>query len=116
VTETGIISTQDGRALAMCEWGPPDGVPVFFLHGSPGSRLLHHVGEIHERAVARVVTYDRPGYGRSTRLPGRQVNHCAADVAAIADHLNLDTFGPGTHLGFDRHAEEERLITWLAHG
>jgi len=23
---------------------------------------------------------------------------------------------PGTHLGFDRHAEEEKLIAWLAHG
>ena len=60
VTETGIISTPDGRALAMCEWGPRDGVPVFFLHGSPGSRLLRHVREMYEWAVARVATYDRP--------------------------------------------------------
>jgi pimeloyl-ACP methyl ester carboxylesterase len=89
VTETGIISTPDGRVLALCEWGPPDGAPVFFLHGAPGSRLLRHVGGMYERAEARVVTYDRPRYGRSTRLPGRQVSHCAADVAAIADHLNL---------------------------
>jgi pimeloyl-ACP methyl ester carboxylesterase len=104
VTGTGIISTPDGRALAICEWGPTDGVPVFFLHGSPGSRLLRHVGGIYERAVARVVTYDRPGYGRSTRLPGRQVSHCAADVATIADHLNLDTFAVCGASGGGPHA------------
>jgi hypothetical protein len=34
----------------------------------------------------------------------------------LADHIpraELVT-APGTHLGFDRHAEEEKLIAWLA--
>jgi pimeloyl-ACP methyl ester carboxylesterase len=104
VTETGTISTPDSRVLAMCEWGPPDGAPVFFLHGAPGCRLLRHVGGMYDRAEARVVTYDRPGYGRSTRLPGRQVSHCAADVAAIADHLTLDSFAVCGASGGGPHA------------
>ena len=102
--EPGIISTPDRRVLATCEWGPLDGAPVFFLHGAPGSRLLRHVGGMYERAGARVVTYDRPGYGRSTRLPGRQVSHCAADIAVIADHLNLDTFAVCGASGGGPHA------------
>jgi pimeloyl-ACP methyl ester carboxylesterase len=41
----------------------------------------------------RVVTYDRPGYGLSTPLPGRKVADAAADVRAVADALGLDSFG-----------------------
>src|SRR6185369_2914402 len=40
----------------------------------------------------RVITYDRPGYGRSDRHPGRQVASCVADVAAIADAVGVDRF------------------------
>ena len=38
------------------------------------------------------VTYDRPGYGRSDPQPGRRVLDAAADVAALVDHLQLETF------------------------
>jgi pimeloyl-ACP methyl ester carboxylesterase len=36
----------------------------------------------------------------------------------LADHIPHAelVIAPGTHLGFDRHAEEEKLIAWLAHG
>jgi len=39
-----------------------------------------------------VVTIDRPGYGESSALPGRQVSHAAGDVAAVADSLGLGRF------------------------
>jgi pimeloyl-ACP methyl ester carboxylesterase len=39
-----------------------------------------------------VITYDRPGYGGSVRLPGRPAKQAAADVAAIADALELGEF------------------------
>ena len=41
---------------------------------------------------ARVITYDRPGYGASDRLPGRRVVDCVSDVEAIADALEIDRF------------------------
>jgi pimeloyl-ACP methyl ester carboxylesterase len=47
----------------------------------------------YERCGVRVITYDRPGYGRSTRLKGRSIADAAGDVVAIADHLGLDQFG-----------------------
>jgi pimeloyl-ACP methyl ester carboxylesterase len=87
------ITTSDGRTLAFCEWGERDGQPVFALHGTPGSRLTRHPDEeVYRRAGVRAITYDRPGYGRSTRRPSRQVADAAADVAAIADALGWGEF------------------------
>jgi pimeloyl-ACP methyl ester carboxylesterase len=90
---TATTTTSDGRTLAFCEWGDPKGAPVFSLHGTPGSRLGRHPDEqVYRRAGVRVITYDRAGYGRSTRLPGRAMAHAAADVATIADALGIDRF------------------------
>jgi pimeloyl-ACP methyl ester carboxylesterase len=87
------IVTADGRTLAFAQWGDLGGVPVVSLHGTPGSRLGRPPDEDAVRRLgARVVTYDRPGYGRSDRAPGRRVVDCVADVQAIADHLGLESF------------------------
>lgn len=40
----------------------------------------------------RLISYDRPGYGRSSAMPGRTVADCAEDVRAIADALELTRF------------------------
>jgi pimeloyl-ACP methyl ester carboxylesterase len=93
LTITSIVWSSDERGLASCEWGTADGSPVFWLHGTPGSRYLRHVGDGYIHAGLRVITYDRPGYGRSTRAPGRSIAAAAADVVAIADDLELHRFG-----------------------
>lgn len=87
------VSAPDGRKLEVCVWGDPDGAPVFWLHGTPGSRFLRHPDDSYLDHRLRVVTYDRPGYGLSTRLPGRRAVDVADDVRAIADALDLDRFG-----------------------
>jgi pimeloyl-ACP methyl ester carboxylesterase len=90
---TATTTTSDGRTLAYCEWGDPTGFPIFSLHGTPGSRLSrHHDEDVYRHAGVRVITYDRPGYGASTRHPGRCVADAASDVAAIADVLELARF------------------------
>jgi pimeloyl-ACP methyl ester carboxylesterase len=95
----------DGRVLAFAEWGDPDGAPVFSLHGTPTSRLWRDPDEgRYAAAGARVVTYDRPGYGGSDRHRGRRVADCAADVAAIADALGLDRFAVTGRSGGGPHA------------
>jgi pimeloyl-ACP methyl ester carboxylesterase len=90
----GFVETSDGRTLAYAEIGDPDGEPVFVLHGTPGSRLSGRHPDPARVADAglRVVTYDRPGNGRSTRHPGRDVVDCVADVVAIADALEIERF------------------------
>lgn len=68
------VLASDGRTLMVAEWGDADGFPVFWLHGSPGSRFSrHHDVSEYSRAGARVITYDRPGYGGSDRDAGRRV-------------------------------------------
>jgi pimeloyl-ACP methyl ester carboxylesterase len=90
---TATTIAPDGRTLAFCEWGDPAGAPVFSLHGTPGSRLGRHPDEeVYRRAGVRAITYDRAGYGQSTRHPGRRVADAATDVAAIAVALELPRF------------------------
>jgi pimeloyl-ACP methyl ester carboxylesterase len=56
----------------FAEWGPPDGFPVFDLHGGPGSRLARYFDDrVYVEVGARVITYDRPGHGGSGRQRGR---------------------------------------------
>jgi pimeloyl-ACP methyl ester carboxylesterase len=88
-----IFSLPDGRALAFAEWGAPAGYPIFLFHGTPGSRLTRPPDEAPVRARGvRLITVDRPGYGRSDAQPGRQLLAWPADVAALADVLNLATW------------------------
>jgi pimeloyl-ACP methyl ester carboxylesterase len=90
---TRTVATADGRTLTMAEWGDPDGSPVFSLHGTPGSRFARHYDESAYAGVgARVITYDRPGYGGSDRSRGRRVVDTVADVSAIADSLGIERF------------------------
>ena len=87
------ITLADGRAYAFEEWGDPAGELLFWLHGTPGGRLSRHPDLfLWRRLGLRVVTADRPGYGKSSPLPGRAIAHAAADVAAVADHLGADRF------------------------
>ena len=100
-----VTQAQDGRSLAFAEWGDPNGFPVFSLGGTPNSRFAryHDEGKYVE-AGARVITYDRPGYGGSDRRPGRRVVDCVEDVAAIADTLELERFAVTGGSGGGPHA------------
>lgn len=101
----GVI-TRDGRTLCYEQIGDPSGAPVFVLHGTPGSRLSglrHHQQRVAEAGL-HVITYDRPGYGGSSRHAGRQVVDCVGDIAAIADELGLGRFAVSGASGGGPHA------------
>jgi pimeloyl-ACP methyl ester carboxylesterase len=90
---TQTVAAADGRTLTIAEWGDPDGLPVFSLHGTPGSRFAGQASASAYATVgARVITYDRPGYGGSDRFRGRRVVDSVADVSAIADSLGIERF------------------------
>ncbi len=90
---TELIRTPDGRCLSVDSLGPQDGLPVFLLHGMPGSRQgpRPRPGVIYRLGI-RLLCYDRPGYGRSDRHRGRGVADAAIDIRTIADELGLATF------------------------
>jgi pimeloyl-ACP methyl ester carboxylesterase len=52
----------------------------------------------------RLITYDRPGYGGSTRHPQRSVADAASDVRAIADTLGIERFAVVGRSGGGPHA------------
>jgi pimeloyl-ACP methyl ester carboxylesterase len=93
VSGTQTVAAADGRTLAIAEWGDPDGFPVFLLHGTPGSRFAGQGdASAYANVGARVIAYDRPGYGGSERFRGRRVVDSVADVSAIADSLGIERF------------------------
>jgi pimeloyl-ACP methyl ester carboxylesterase len=99
------IELPDGRTLAYAEWGDPDGRPVVTCHGTPGCRLNRHPNQELVRSTgARVISFDRPGYGQSTRNPGRRVVDVVDDVARLADRLGLETFAVVGGSGGGPHA------------
>jgi pimeloyl-ACP methyl ester carboxylesterase len=89
------VLTPDGFTLGVAEYGPADGFPVVSIHGTPGSRYggpPPDKPDLYERLGVRAITFDRPGYGLSTRRPGRKVSDAAYDVATIVDSLDIDRF------------------------
>lgn len=87
------ITLPDGRLLRVHETGAADGVPLLVHHGTPESGLLF--GPWGADATARgirLISYDRAGYGGSTRAPGRDVAAVAADVAVALDALGVGPF------------------------
>lgn len=93
------------RRLAFRRWGSPTGSPVFLLHGTPGSRLSVRPSDAELRSLGvNLITYDRPGYGRSDPQPGRTVADAADDVRAIADFYELERFAVLGRSGGGPHA------------
>ena len=85
----GIITTTDGTDIFYKDWG--SGQPIVFSHGWPLSaddwdtQLLFFLEHGY-----RVVAHDRRGHGRSTQGgEGHDMDHYAADLAAVVEHLDL---------------------------
>jgi pimeloyl-ACP methyl ester carboxylesterase len=85
------LPTPDGRSLDLYLAGPPDGTPLVFHCGTPGSGIPFRpfVEALAERGL-RYVSWNRPGYGSSTRQPGRYVVDVVADTATALDHLGAE--------------------------
>ncbi len=88
------VTTPDGRTLAVEIAGDLQGKPVLAHLGTPNSRHLYapNIDDARTRGL-RLISYDRPGYGGSTPMPGRTIADCAADVRAICAFLRIDRLG-----------------------
>ena len=85
------ITTKDGVEIFYKDWGPKSAQPIVFHHGWPLSaddwdtQMLYFLGKGY-----RVVAHDRRGHGRSTQVSdGHDMDHYAADAAAVVEHLDL---------------------------
>jgi non-heme chloroperoxidase len=85
------VTTKDGVQIFYKDWGPKAAQPIVLHHGWPLSsddwdaQMLYFVSKGY-----RVVAHDRRGHGRSSQVSdGHDMDHYAADVAAVAEHLDL---------------------------
>lgn len=87
----GELTRPDGRVVAWTEFGNRDGVPMLRIPGTPASRwsLSPNRSLWLERNLWAIGT-ERPGFGRSTPLPGRGFVEHADDLVAILDHLGIE--------------------------
>lgn len=94
-TDRTVTASTDGDGdIAYAEYGRPDGAPVVFLHGTPGSRKLGSLFDsAADEAGVRVLAPDRPGYGRSDPRPDRSIRDAGAFVGAVLDDADVRTAG-----------------------
>jgi len=85
------VTTKDGLQIFYKDWGAKTAQPIVFHHGWPLSsdewdaQILYFLGKGY-----RVVAHDRRGHGRSSQTSdGHDMDHYAADVAAVVEHLDL---------------------------
>jgi pimeloyl-ACP methyl ester carboxylesterase len=99
------IRLPTGQVLETMEGGDPKGLPIFTFHGTPGSRLLYppHDEDARKRGI-RLIGFNRPGYGESTRVPGRRIVDAVSDLSSIADSLGIEKFGVWGHSGGGKYA------------
>jgi pimeloyl-ACP methyl ester carboxylesterase len=93
------IKLEDGRTLGYAEFGDLQGAPVFFFHGTPGSRFFRPPDAISSRLGVHLICVDRPGYGLSTFQPDRRILDWPKDILHLADSLRLDKFAVSGHSG-----------------
>ena len=84
-----FVTATDGTEIFYKDWG--SGQPIVFHHGWPLSgddwdaQMLFFL-----RHGYRVIAHDRRGHGRSAQVgEGHDMDHYAADVASLAEHLDL---------------------------
>jgi len=85
------ITTPDGVEIFYKDWAPKTAQPIMFHHGWPLSsddwdaQMLFFLAQGY-----RVIAHDRRGHGRSTQVSdGHDMDHYAADAAAVVQHLDL---------------------------
>lgn len=125
VYEDGVLTLRDGRELTWRWWGEPDATPILRIQGTPGSRKQYNAsGDVPSELGLRYLMADRPGYGGSTRKPGRGIADIADDYAELLDFHGLDrvpatgTSGGGPHVLAlaARHPDRVTAISVLVGG
>src|SRR5262245_55946037 len=86
-----MITVQDGSTIYYKDWGPRTAQPIVFHQGWP---LRADDGDTRMRYFVekgyRVIAHDRRGHGRSSQVSdGHDMDHYAADAAAVVEHLDL---------------------------
>lgn len=91
--EHGLLDVGDGHHLYFERCGKPDGLPVLFLHGGPGSGCNPRQRQLFDAARFQVVLFDQRGCGRSTPRGGCHANttrELIDDIERLRQHLGIE--------------------------
>ena len=95
---SGYFTTDDGAQIFFKDWGSKSAQPIVFHHGWPLSsddwdaQMMFFLAKGY-----RVIAHDRRGHGRSSQTDtGNEMDTYAADVIALARHLDLKN---AVHIG-----------------
>ncbi len=107
VATSADVRLPDERTIRVYDSGTTGSgeLTVVWFHGSPQTGAL--LAPLLDAATARgirLLSYARPGYRGSTRVPGRAVYSAAADVAGFADALEISQFSVMGASGGGPHA------------
>jgi pimeloyl-ACP methyl ester carboxylesterase len=82
----------EGRTVQVRIAGDPEGFPVVYFHGTPGSRLdLAFGDDLTAASGVRLISFDRPGYGGSSAGPFG-LSGVAHNALELADQLGVERF------------------------
>lgn len=87
------ISVGEIHQLYIEQAGNPNGIPVLYLHGGPGSGCSENHRRYFDPDKYRYISFDQRGCGRSIPAPSIENNNCQNlidDIEVIRKHLNID--------------------------
>ncbi|HQT30971.1 MAG TPA: prolyl aminopeptidase [Thiobacillus sp.] len=92
---SGMMDTSGIHRIYWETSGNPDGIPVLFVHGGPGSGTSPRQRQFFDPARYRIVLFDQRGSGRSTphgELTDNTTPHLIADMDALRCELGIDSW------------------------
>lgn len=87
------FSVDHGHTLYFAEFGNPQGIPLLFVHGGPGSGCNPAQTTYLYPEGFRIIQVDQRGCGQSTPLGSIEANTTAdlvADMERLRQHLNIE--------------------------
>ncbi|MCU1397269.1 MAG: pip [Acidimicrobiales bacterium] len=95
---SGWLDVGDGHVLYHEQVGNPDGTPVLYLHGGPGSGCTISSRRNFDPRRHRAVLFDQRGSGRSTPHAGEEgvhwasidMDHHIADIELLRERLGIE--------------------------
>lgn len=88
-----VYTTTSGLQISYAQYGSPTGTPVFFFHGTPGSRLQFAPNHLKARTLnLNIISPDRPGCGHSSFSPSYTLLDHAHHILQLASALNHPRF------------------------
>lgn len=88
-----MLDVGDGHQIYVEQCGNPDGVPITFLHGGPGSGCNAWHRRLFDPQKFRIILFDQRGSGRSlphATLENNTTQHLVSDMETIREYLGLE--------------------------